>query len=349
MPKAQVHTTPCEEEVFYSMFGMDHSIYAHVQAARPVTEFDGAYYADFLYLSIDRDGDVGTALSSARKLVGKLYDCFSVSPRLLTLYYSGNKSFYIGLHQALFGSFAPAHVLPGQLKTLSGLLVATCYGLSLDTVQHLEGGTLAAGGHYFADVDTSIYRPGQLLRAPNSRHGISGRYKVPLYASELMSASLQQLQALARRPRTDFSPPPHLASEPAITPLADLWKEAQGYEVAGQTTLAPPPDADFFAPPAAASRSSTLYHQACRLFDSSTLAPAHVARLVEALNASGTAPLPVADVRQLVMAAAYKAGESGGLLPAGGGHVRPGSVVPASGLPWVDQSHPATRIFCGRS
>lgn len=335
-PKAQVHIKPCEEEVFYSMFGMDQSIYAHVEAARPVTEFTGTYYADFLYLRIDRDGDVLHALESTRQLVRRIYEHFAVSPRLLTLYYSGNKSFSIGLHQALFGNFAPAHDLPAQLRTLSGLLVATCYNLGLETVQQLEVGTLAAGGYHFADVDNTIYRPGQLLRAPNSRHSLTGRYKIPLYASELLTTPMQKMHALATAPRTSFTPPPHLASEPAIESLTGLWRQALTYEVAGQTKLpAPPADANFFAPPPPGSRSSTLYHQACRLFDSSTLELAHVSKLVEAINTAGTAPLPVAEVRGLVAAAAYRTGVAG-QLNGRPGRPRPGSVVPATGLPWAN-------------
>jgi hypothetical protein len=315
--KSQVKLEPCAEELYFSLFGFDHTIFEHLEINKTVSGFQGAYFADFLFFDIDRDGDLPGSVESARDLVRRLYNRFQLSPKQLVLYFSGNKGFHIGLHQSLFGGFAPGPNLPQQIQVLCARLVAEAHGLDLAALQTKEVECKKTGGH-FGDIDFGIYNPNRIFRAPNSLNAKSGRYKIPLLSTELLDGTLEQILALAAAPRVDFVPEARITSQAVNADLAAMWAYARDFDVAafGAATLGgrhkgEPIDRDFFAPPAPGNRNNDLFKQACHLFDHSTLYESHVLQLIESINQAGADPLPADEVRTIVRSAFKRTGGGG--------------------------------------
>jgi len=70
-------------------------------------------------------------------------------------------------------------------------------------------------------LDLKVYDANRILRAPNTRHENSGKYKIQLFGQELLEYSLEQIQALAIEPR-DFS---NYKTIPATLPRELLIEE----------------------------------------------------------------------------------------------------------------------------
>ena len=126
--------------------------------------------------------------------------------KAVRFYFSGSKGFSIELPATLFGGFEPSAELPRRLKRAAALL--------LDGIEY----------------DGSIYSLLRLWRVPNSRHGKSGLYKVPLTAGEILTLGIDEIRALAARPRT-AEDHPELTPIPddewhAVDALVDIWARA---------------------------------------------------------------------------------------------------------------------------
>ena len=308
VPKNQVRIEPSHEELYFSLFGFDNSIFEYIQLNKTVSGFSGSYFADFLYFDIDRDGDLPGSLASTRDLVRRLYNRFQLSPKQLFIAFSGSKGFHVGIHASLFGGFEPCPQLPMQLNVLAARLVAECHELSMEQLQDKEVAKKAAGQH-FGDVDFGIYNANRIFRAPNSLNAKSGRYKVCLTSAELIELDLDAILALAAAPRTDYKPEARLTSQAPIQGLAAMWEYARTFDVAAFTKskvgskTGDTIDRDFFAPPMQGERDNTLFKQACHLFDHSDLYESHVLALVSSINQSGGNPLPDEDLRRIVRSA----------------------------------------------
>lgn len=308
VPKNQVKIEPCHEELYFSLFGFDNSIFEHIQLNKTVAGFGGSYFADFLYFDIDREDDLLGSLASAQDLVRRLYNRFQVSPKQMLIAFSGSKGFHIGLHASLFGGFAPCPHLPMQLSVLAARLVAECHELTMGELQTKEV-ALRAAGHHFADVDFGIYNPNRIFRALNSLNGKSGRYKVGLTSAELLELDLEAILALSAAPRTDYRPEARLTAQGPVQGLYNAWEYARAFDVAAFTKSAVGSktgktiDRDFFAPPTTGNRNNTLFKQACHLFDHSDLYEDHVLQLLDLLNQASPEPLPDAEVRTIAKSA----------------------------------------------
>lgn len=317
-PKSDIALAPTDEEFYLSLFGMDNSIFEHLEVNRDpqtgktsVSGFAGSYFAEFLYFDLDRDGDLAGSLEATRDLLKRLYNRFQLSPKQLFLCFSGSKGFHVGLHQSLFGGFAPSPHLPLQLNVLAARLLAECHGLTLAELQTKAYEAKQAGSQ-FADVDLGIYNNNRLFRVINSRNK-KGRYKVGLTSQELLTLPLEDILALADAPRPDYKPEAKLTTQTPLPELAGLWEYARTLDVAAFTKATVgskagtggkgPIDRDFFAPPQPGNRNNDLFRQACHLFDHSDLYESHVLQLVHSINLSGSVPLPDDEVRQIVKSA----------------------------------------------
>ncbi len=80
------------------------------------------------------------------------------------------------------------------------------------------------------EIDVNLYRLLQPLRAPNSRHEVSGLFKIPMTVVEFLDRSWTDIELLAARPR-EFVPPP-LMHEP-IPAVGKIWSHAE--QLAGGT------------------------------------------------------------------------------------------------------------------
>ncbi|OUJ68035.1 primase C-terminal domain-containing protein [Hymenobacter crusticola] len=317
LPKAQITLQPTDEEFYLSMFGMDNSIHEHLEVNRDpqtgkfsVTGFAGSYFAEFLYFDLDRDGDLAGSLASTCDLLKRLYSRFQLSPKQLFLCFSGSKGFHVGLHQSLFGGFAPSPELPKQLNVLAARLLAECHELTLAELQTKVVEAKKAGQN-FADVDLSIYNANRIFRVINSRNAKSGRYKVGLTSTELLNLPLDELLDLAKAPRPDYKPEARLTAQTPLAGLIALWEYARTFDVAAfskQTgvkngTSGGGIDRDFFAPPQPGERDNTLFKQACHLFDHSQLYESHVLQLIACINQTSPVPLPDQDLQRIVKSA----------------------------------------------
>lgn len=318
LPKAQIELKPTEDEFYLSLFGFDNSIQEHLEVHRDaqtgkttVAGFAGSYFAEFLYFDLDRDGDLPGSLEATRDLLKRLYARFQLSPKQLYLCFSGSKGFHVGLHQSLFGGFAPSPQLPMQLNVLAARLLAECHGLTLAELQ-TQAYEAKKAGQQFADVDLGIYNNNRLFRVINSRNK-KGRYKVGLTSQELLTLPLEAILTLADAPRLDYKPECRLTSQTPIAELAGLWEYARTFDTAAFTKSTVGGkngtggrgaiDRDFFAPPTPGNRNNDLFRQACHLFDHSDLYETHVLQLVASINLSSSTPLPDDEVRQIVKSA----------------------------------------------
>ncbi len=167
---------------------------AHFDAHGTVSGYAGAVYADFFPVDID-NADLETALQTARKALNELLHTYEVDLDVLRLFFSGKKGFHILIPARLFGA-EPGLALPGVFKRMAGKMFT-----------HVE-------------LDQTIYDRVRLFRISNTLHGVSGLYKVPLTAAELLHKTVEEIMALAAAPRKVGVRPPEGINES----LAELYR-----------------------------------------------------------------------------------------------------------------------------
>ena len=129
---------------------------------RTVAGFDGKTWTPFLPLDFDHEADPAVALGWLRRVLLKL-DAWGVNLRAVRVYFSGGKGFHAEIPGTLFGGFEPGTDLHRRLKRAAELLMGDI------------------------PFDGSIYDKLRLWRLPNSAHGSTGLYKVPLTAHEALT------------------------------------------------------------------------------------------------------------------------------------------------------------------
>ena len=123
-------------------------------------ELSGACAADGLTFDIDAT-NLQAAAIEARKICDYLQHVLDCPVE--HIWFSGKKGFHIFVPQAKFGGFEPSELLPEQLTALSRRIAQD------------------AG----AKIDEHLHQPRRLLRRENSKHPVSGLYKVPITFSQL--------------------------------------------------------------------------------------------------------------------------------------------------------------------
>src|SRR5829696_8071067 len=147
-----------------------------------VSGYPGACWAGIVYWDCDHQKDPGQARVDALTLVDRLI-AFGIPSEAIGVYFSGKKGFGVEVDAGWLGGFVPGLDLPARVKRLA--------------LQLAEG---------LSTVDSKIYEKLRLLRLPNTKHGGTGLYKVPLTVDELRVLDLDSLRELAKAPRQlDFS------------------------------------------------------------------------------------------------------------------------------------------------
>jgi hypothetical protein len=155
-----------EREGFLSPFQYDAAIRSRVVDAGgrlDVRGFDGCCWSRFIWFDIDRDGDIGAARDDARRLAMLLVERYVVDESALLMFFSGSKGFHLGLPTSLFD--------PPPSVTFH--LVARRFAAELADLARIA-------------IDPAVYAKVQPLRAPNSRHGKTGRHKRVVTLDELL-------------------------------------------------------------------------------------------------------------------------------------------------------------------
>lgn len=153
------------EEWYRSLYIYDREMveYGRIQG------FQGRVYPDFI--PIDVDGE--NALNITRGIILTLED-FRVPDYAYKVFFSG-RGFHICLAPELFG-FQPSRNLP---KTVKDTMIK-----------------------FFPDAD-DIFDRTRIFRLPNSINKKSGLYKILLTYREMHDATMDQIEEMAKEPRTD--------------------------------------------------------------------------------------------------------------------------------------------------
>ncbi len=185
-------------ECFLSHFQFGDEFREHVAATNSTAGYTGPTWAEWLAFDIDVAGDIDEALRQGRRLAAWLVARFKIEPDDVMIFYSGSKGFHILLRSSLWDGH-PAKEFHKFARQFAEVLAAN------------------------ADVkiDTGVYARVNLLRAPNSRHGKTGRHKVQLSFEELQSHTPDEIYAIAAGPRVGWIP----EHTPYSQEAADCWAE----------------------------------------------------------------------------------------------------------------------------
>jgi hypothetical protein len=173
---------------------------AQQEGSQSVKGYRGVAKADYVPLDYDNEKDPGQALEDVRRSVRIWEAKYDLSREAIRIYFSGGKGFHLELPEQLFD-----HLHPG--KDIARKLKAVALELREDA----------------SSLDTDVYDTVRLWRTPNTRHGKTRLYKVPLSPEELFNLTLEEIRQLAKQPRPDFSRTE--ADEYGPVPaLVDLWQ-----------------------------------------------------------------------------------------------------------------------------
>lgn len=304
-PESEITLTPTDKELYLSMFGFDDSIYPWIEYNQSVSKFNGNYFCRYLFFDIDCK-DLQQAQEHAKELVRMMYQNLSINPQKLFICFSGSKGFHIGLHQNLFGGFGFAKDLPLKIRALACIVSGVCYEMPIESV---EQEYLQSDPKSFRGIDLGIYNANRIFRAINSLNAKSGLYKIGLSANELFHLSIEQIQALAQTPRTNFALSHQVSELTPIDELVDCWRQASEFTSSDYVKTQQPTTTKlvnteaFFCPPSEGDRNNSLFKQAAMLFDHSDLSKESVRQLIDCINLASKNPLPEKEIDTLVKSA----------------------------------------------
>lgn len=166
--------------------------------------FRGPHYSPLISFDIDSrnhggDADPEQAQESAIRLVMTLLEVGVPVDRIL-IFFSGRKGFHVQFP-----------------SSIAGALPSTRFAETAGTF------CLRLANRAGIEIDESMYRILQPLRAPNSWNEGSGLYKVRLGIEEVIDMSIDDIKDLSRSPRP-FRPP-SFDAEP-LPAIADLWRQS---------------------------------------------------------------------------------------------------------------------------
>lgn len=193
-------TITWRQEFYLSMYQFPTEFLEQVKETGKTAGYIGACWSRWLWFDIDRDGDLDTALEDTATLAeylvwGRLLHAnglveewphkdenaiFVPHSKFLSFWFSGKKGFHIGLPMAVFGDAAsPSESFHDQVKAVV-LEIARRAGVI---------------------IDTGVYDRVRLFRCPNTRHGKTDHYKIPLSYREIKEWEMTTILERAKRPR----------------------------------------------------------------------------------------------------------------------------------------------------
>ena len=145
----------------------------HWRSTGSTANYQGPSYADFLPFDFDGD-DLSPVLHQVQdflKVLELTYEIAGLDG--VRCYFSGKKGFHILLSSFLFGGWTASPDLHHHLHELAQSM-AQDFG-----------------------ADLSIYDQNRLLRLPNTKHGDSDLWKIPLEAHEVLTLSVDAITGIA--------------------------------------------------------------------------------------------------------------------------------------------------------
>jgi hypothetical protein len=191
-----------DREAFLTAFWFPSAIKEYRKANKGSERgYAGPTHASVVWWDIDRAGNLDQALADGRKLVGFLgFQAHGIPDDGFLVFFSGSKGLHIGC--------------PVVWPTEAGRWF------------HEQARQFAVriAREVGVPIDETLYDRCQLLRAPNTRHGTSGLYKVRLTYDELLNLNGDGIRGLAISPRPfDW---PTAPADPQAESLTVYWTEA---------------------------------------------------------------------------------------------------------------------------
>lgn len=185
-------------ECYLSHFMFPDEFRAHLATTGSTAGYTGPTWLQWLVFDIDVADDIDEALRQVRRLAAWLVDRFKLEPDDLMFFYSGSKGFHVLL---------PSSLWDGQPAA------------SFHDYARRFAETLAINAD--SKIDSGVYARVNLLRAPNSKHRKTGRFKVQLRYDELLNLKPEAIFEIAAEPREGWIPEPVGVNSEA----ADCWRE----------------------------------------------------------------------------------------------------------------------------
>lgn len=170
-------------ECYLSHFMFSDEFRTHLATTGSTADYKGPTWLQWLVFDIDVPDDIDNALTQARHLAARLVERFKLDADDLMFFYSGSKGFHVLL---------PSSLWDGQPAT------------SFHQYARRFAETLAINAD--VKIDSGIYARVNLLRAPNSKHRKTGRFKVQLRYDELLNLKPEAIFEIAAEPREGWIP-----------------------------------------------------------------------------------------------------------------------------------------------
>jgi len=185
-------------ECYLSHFMFPDEFREHLATTGSTAGYTGPTWLQWLVFDIDVADDIDEALRQARRLAAWLVDRFKLEPDDLMFFYSGSKGFHV---------LPPSSLWDGQPAA------------SFHEYARRFAETLAINAD--VKIDSGVYARVNLLRAPNSKHRKTDRYKVQLRYDELLNLKPEAIFQIAAEPREGWIPEPVGVNSEA----AETWRE----------------------------------------------------------------------------------------------------------------------------
>lgn len=274
-----VKPIPRDFEYYISLFPYEKSIVDYVRINGTVKDHKGKHACSYIIWDIDRENDLQGAKNDTLTLLNHFQSEYGLSPDDTWIYFSGNKGFHIIVTAATYGQIEPNELMGEAIKRAAIEMAGT------------------------VKIDTVIYENHRIVRVANSRHAKSGLYKIELSYDELVNLKIEEIQELAKQPRTierkklyrDIQKNDLIAR---LVQSSFIVKENKEIIETG-----------FFLPGEKGNRNNKLFSQACTLFQNTSLHEKSIRELITSINLASGDPLPAHEINMLVNSARTKRSE----------------------------------------
>ena len=160
---------------YHSVYNLGPEIAKHVEATGTIRNYCGRISADYLHWDMDDDSDLQNAYDDTATILDRL-DSMGANLGAVTVCISGGKGFHVLYKTDDISSL-------GAQKNLHHIVKHVCANVA-------EG---------VESWDDSVYDKTRVIRALNSKHKKTGKYKVPFSVREFRATSWQELMRIASK------------------------------------------------------------------------------------------------------------------------------------------------------
>jgi len=284
VPKHEINITGLDYTAYTSMFYFDNEMVEYFNINKSVKGYKGRVYADYIWFDFDikEKQTLDEVRNEVCFFLRNLLNNYGVSMKHSVKYFSGGKGFHIGIPAKLVGGISPSNRLPDHVKNFV-----------LKLTENIKS------------IDTGIYNHTRLFRIPNSKHNTSGYYKVGVYTNEFFDFDdIREILNYAKEPRLDYTPEYRANELYQSETLTKLWNECRPENE--KVDFSNRKKGVGFEPPKEGERNSTLFKQACSLFDRSNLDQDSIYDIIWSINQSSGNPVDDRELKTIFASAKSK-------------------------------------------